>query len=150
MDPEIDPDLNDSSGLYELRQRVAELEQSEADRIRRKKDAAHKQRRRDYQIILFLALSPLILEAFFFVLNRSYMSALFQDPNLPYGLAIQVAVLILALISFFTLRSSLSVLRSGRVLLGWAMGILAFLLFILPAWMFVFMAPAVLILLSSL
>jgi uncharacterized membrane-anchored protein len=150
MNPEDDPNLNENRELDELRQRVAELEQTEADRLRREQDAANTQKKRDLQIILFLVVSPLLLEAFFFVLNRSYMSTLFQDPNLPYGFVIQVVVLILALISFFTLRSSLSVLRSGRVLLGWVMGLLAFLLFILPAWMLVFMAPAALILLGSL
>ena len=150
MNAEKEPILNNSGEIDELRQRVAELEHNEAERLRREKYIAESQKKRGVQAILFLAVTPLLLEAFFFVLNRSYMSILFQDPNLPYGLVIQVAILILVLISFFALRSSLNVLRSGRVLLGWAMGLLAFLLFILPAWMLVFMAPAALILLGSL
>jgi len=150
MNAKDEPILNSGGEIEELRQRVAELEQTEAERLRRELDASSRQRKRDFQIILFLAVSPLLLEAFFFVLNRSYMSNLFQDPNLPYGLVIQAAVIILALISFFTMRSSLSVLRSGRVILGWVMGFLAFLFFILPAYGLIFLAPAAMLLLGSL
>jgi hypothetical protein len=133
----------------ELRLRVAELEQSEADRIHRMKVTADRKRKSDFQLTLFLSLSPLLLEAIFFAINRSYMSTLFLEPNLPYGLAVQVVLLFLALISFFALRSSVSVLRSGRVLLGRMMGLIAFLFFILPAWILIFMAPAVLILANT-
>jgi len=150
MNAKDEPILNSGGEIEELRQRVAELEQTEAERLRRELDASSRQRKRDFQIILFLAVSPLLLEAFFFVLNRSYMSNLIQDPNLPYGLVSQAAVIILALISFFTMRSSLSVLRSGRVILGWAMGFLAFLFYILPAYGLIFLAPAAMLLLGSL
>ena len=150
MSPESDPDLIDSREIDELRQRVAELEHTEADRLRREQDATYRQRKRDFQLILFLVVSPLLLEAFFFLINRVYMSTLFQNPNLLYGLIIQGAVLMLSFIAYFALKSSLIVLRSGRALLGWAMGLLTFLIFILPAWLLVFMAPAALILLGSL
>ena len=149
MSPESDPDLIDSREIDELRQRVAELEHTEADRLRREQVATNRQRKRDFQLILFLVVSPLLLEAFFLI-NRVYMSTLFQNPNLLYGLIIQGAVLMLSFIAYFALKSSLIVLRSGRALLGWAMGLLTFLIFILPAWLLVFMAPAALILLGSL
>ena len=150
MSPESDPDLIDSREIDELRQRVVELEQTKIDRLRREQDATNRQRKRDFQLILFLVVSPLLLEAFFFLINRVYMSTLFQNPNLLYGLIIQGAVLMLSFIAYFALKSSLIVLRSGRALLGWAMGLLTFLIFILPAWLLVFMAPAALILLGSL
>lgn len=150
MNAENDPNLNVSGEIEELHQRVAELEHAETERLLKEQVAVDTQRKRDFQLILFLAVSPLLLEAFLFVINRRYMSNLFQGCNLPYGLAIQGAIVILALISFFALRSSLSVLRSGRVILGWAIVFLMFVLFLIPAWMLVFLAPAVLILLESL
>jgi len=150
MNAENESDLNSSGQIEELRQRVAELEQTEAERMRSEQDSVESRRKRDFQFILFLTVSPFLLEAFLFMINRRFMSNLFQGCNLPYGLAIQVALVILALISFFALRSSLSVLRSGRVVLGWAMGFLAFVLFLIPAWVLIFLAPALLILLESL
>jgi hypothetical protein len=150
MNTENEPDMDVSEEMDSLRQRVAELEQTEAERMRSEQDSVESRRKRDKQFILFLTVSPFLLEAFLFMINRRYMSNLFHGCNLPYGLAIQVAIVILALISFFALRSSLSVLRSGRVVLGWAMGFLAFVLFLIPAWVLIFLAPALLILLGSL
>ena len=106
-----------------------------------------------FQIFSALALATVLLMCIISLLIHSpfYSFPWFSDTQtLPIGLLAIGLILLLVIAACFTFIRSLRAINSGRISLGIILVILAFILFICPAFMMVTFTPVIIKITSSL
>jgi hypothetical protein len=95
------------------------------------------------------ALIPILFFVILYIINPGYMAHFFAEETRPCGLQILGLIALLSMISFPLLRASFKVIVTGRRTLGMILAMVAMAVFVFPAAIMVFLAPALLILLGA-